>query len=286
MIDLHAHTTASDGSFTPTQLVHHAVERGLSALAVTDHDTIDGVPEALAAAALVDLDLVPGIEISVDYPQGEFHLLGYYVDHTDEAFLGRIRYLQENRFNRNGLMLRKMRELGFDVTMAELEAESGGGQIGRPHMARVLVRKGHAKSVQDAFDRYLADGKPLHVPKLKLAPEEAIALVHAARGVAVLAHPKFMEFPTADGLRSELQRLVDCGLDGLECYYSAHSESETQEYLALARRFELLVTAGSDFHGVSKPDTPLGVVHGGKPGDAELLARLKERAGKQTNLAS
>jgi 3',5'-nucleoside bisphosphate phosphatase len=278
MIDLHAHTTASDGSATPTELVLLAKETGLAALGVTDHDTIDGVEEATAAAQQHGIDLVPGIEISVDYPQGEFHLLGYYVDFRSSEFVSRIRYLQDNRVNRNGVMVRKMQEMGFDVTMDDILAESGGGQVGRPHMARALMKKGYVRSVQEAFDDYLADGKPLHVPKVKLSPREAIDLVHSGGGVAVVAHPKYMEYPTEDALADELGRLKEAGLDGLECYYSQHSPAETAQYLRLAERFGFLVTAGSDFHGVTKPDVPLGVVYHGRGGDDALLETLKNAA--------
>jgi predicted metal-dependent phosphoesterase TrpH len=280
MIDLHSHTTASDGSCTPTELVALAARTGLTALGVSDHDTVDGLEEANVAASESGVELVPGIEISVDYPQGEFHLLGYYVDFRNPDFLARIRYLQENRVNRNALMVRKMQDLGFEVTLDEIVAESGGGQVGRPHMARVLVKKGYAASIQDAFDRYLADGQPLHVPKVKLTPPEAIELVHSAGGMAVVAHPKYMEYPTEAELADELGRLKDAGLDGLECYYSQHTEAETEQYLRLARRFGFLVTAGSDFHGVSKPDVPLGVVYRGRGGDQALLGALKRAAGR------
>jgi predicted metal-dependent phosphoesterase TrpH len=280
MIDLHSHTTASDGSCTPTELVRLAKDTGLAALGIADHDTVGGLEEATAAAAALGVELVPGIEISVDYPQGEFHLLGYYVDFRSAAFLDRLRYLQDNRVNRNGVMVRKMQDLGFDVTLDEIIAESGGGQVGRPHMARVLMKKGYVTSVQDAFDRYLADGKPLHVPKVKLSPAEAIDLVHSAGGVAVVAHPKYMEYPTEEELSAELSRLKDAGLDGLECYYSQHSEAETEQYLGLARKFGFLVTAGSDFHGVSKPDVPLGVVYRGTGGEDALLGPLKTAAGR------
>jgi hypothetical protein len=280
MIDLHSHTTASDGTLTPRQLLRHAREVGLSALGIADHDTIGGLEEGELASREEGVELVPCIEISVDYPQGEFHLLGYYVDWREEAFRSRIQYLQDNRVNRNATMLRKIREAGLDVTWEEIVAESGGGQVGRPHMARALLKKGYVESVQDAFDRYLADGKPLHVPKVKLSPAEAIELVHSAGGVAVLAHPKYMEFPTEEGLAEEVGRLKDAGLDGLECYYSQHSEEETAQYLGLAERFDLLVTAGSDFHGSTKPDVPLGVVYRGRGGDPALLKTLKRAAGR------
>jgi 3',5'-nucleoside bisphosphate phosphatase len=280
MIDLHAHTTASDGSCTPTELVSLAKERGLAALGVADHDTIGGLDEAAAAASEQGVELVPCIEISVDYAHGEFHLLGYYVDFRDPDFLSRIEYLQDNRFNRNGVMVRKMQELGFEITMEDIVEESGGGQVGRPHMARALMKKGYVSSVQEAFNRYLADGKPLHVPKVKLTPPEAIQLVHSAGGVAVLAHPKYMEYATEPELAEELGRLKGVGLDGIECYYSQHSEAETAQYLRLADHFGFLTTAGSDFHGISKPDVPLGVVYRGTGGDDRILDELKRAAGR------
>jgi predicted metal-dependent phosphoesterase TrpH len=278
MIDLQAHTTASDGSYTPTELIRHAHEIGLAAIGVTDHDTVGGVEEAVAVAAEVGIEVVPGIEISVDYPQGEFHLLGYYIDYRNSEFLERIHYLQENRFNRNAVMVRKMNDLGFAITLEEIEAESGGGQLGRPHMARAMLKKGYVSTVQEAFDKYLADGQPLHVPKVKLSPTEAIGLVHQAGGVAVLAHPKYMEYPTEAELAEELGRLKAAGLDGLECYYSQHTEEETQQYLRLAEQFGFLITAGSDFHGVSKPNVPLGIIYQGRGGDDALLATLKAAA--------
>lgn len=280
MIDLHSHTTASDGSCTPTELVLLAKQVGLAALGISDHDTVGGLEEATVAAVEQGIDLVPCIEISVDYPQGEFHLLGYYVDFRNPDFLSRIQYLQDMRFNRNGVMLKKMHDLGFHITMEDIEAEAGGGQIGRPHMARALMKKGYISSVQEGFDKYLADGKPLHVPKVKLSPAEAIDLVHSAGGLAVVAHPKYMEYPTEEGLSDELGRLKDAGLDGLECYYSQHTEAETEQYLRLAEHYGFLVTAGSDFHGVSKPTVPLGIVYRGQGGDDSLLAGLKKAAGR------
>ena len=279
MIDLHAHTTASDGSATPTELVALAVEIGLAALGITDHDTVGGLEEAVAAAADRGLEVVPGIEISVDYPRpGQFHLLGYFVDYGPGAFRERIEYLQANRSNRNELMMRKFRDAGFDLKWEEIVAESGGGQVGRPHMARAMLKKGYVETVQEAFDCWLADGQPLHVPKVKLSPQEAIDLVHSGGGVAVLAHPKFLQQPDPDLLADELAQYAEMGLDGLECYYSQHRPEETEQYLGEAKRLGLLVTAGSDFHGVSKPRVHLGQIYRGAPGAPQLLEALKARA--------
>ncbi len=286
MIDLHAHTTASDGTCTPAELVRLAHARGLRALGVTDHDTVAGLEEATATAAELGLELVPGIEISVDYPHGEFHLLGYFLDFRHPEFLARVNYLQENRFNRNGVMLRRMQEQGFDVTLADVEAEAGGGQIGRPHFARALVKKGYAASVQDAFERYVGEGKPLHVAKVKLGPEEAIRLVHLAGGAAVLAHPKYLAFNTPDRLVEELAHLRSLGLDGLECYYSQHTEEETATYLRIAADLGFVVSAGSDFHGTTKADVPLGVVYRGRGGEDALLEPLRDAARSRGNTST
>jgi predicted metal-dependent phosphoesterase TrpH len=276
MIDLHAHTTASDGTLSPTQLVHLARDRGLAALAVTDHDTVGGLGEATTAAGACGIELVPGIELSVDYPHGELHLLGYYLDFRDRAFLEQLETIQENRTNRNGVMLRKIREHGFDLTREEVEAEAGGGQIGRPHFARALIRKGYAASVPDAFERFLGPGRPLHVPKVRLDPEAAIRLVHAAGGLAVLAHPKYLQLPSEVSLVGELTRLQALGLDGVECYYRMHTLAETERYLEIARRLGLLVTAGSDFHGPFGEELVLGLIYQGRAGDDSLLAALKQ----------
>lgn len=280
MIDLHAHTTASDGTLTPTQLVHLARDRGLSALAVTDHDTVGGVAEATEAAEACGIELVPGIELSVDYPHGELHLLGYFLDFRNAAFLAQLADLQENRSNRNGLMLRRIQEYGFHITQAEVEAEAGGGQIGRPHFARALIRKGYASSVPDAFERFLGNGRPLHVPKVRLDPEAAIRMVHSAGGLAVVAHPKYLRFPDLASLEAELARLKALGLDGLECYYRMHTPAETDQYLAIAQRLGLLVTAGSDFHGLFGDEPVLGRIYEGKAGNDALLAGLKHAVGR------
>jgi predicted metal-dependent phosphoesterase TrpH len=275
VIDLHAHTTASDGSLTPTELVALARERGLRALGVTDHDTVGGVEEAVAAGRLTGVEVVPGIELSVDYPHGQFHLLGYFIDPRSAVLSDRLTALQENRRTRNTRMLERLQALGLPLTLEDVVREAGGGQIGRPHMALALVRQGVVASTQEAFDRYLADGRPGHVPKLKLPPEEAIPLIHAAGGRAVLAHPYSLRFPDTAAFDVEIARLREAGLDGLEAYYSQHTPEQTARFLALAARVGLLVTGGSDFHGRSKPHVHLGVVHDGQALPDELLEALR-----------
>jgi predicted metal-dependent phosphoesterase TrpH len=275
MIDLHAHTTASDGSLTPTELVALARETGLSALGVTDHDTVGGLPEATEAARAAGLELVPGVELSVDYPHGQFHLLGYFVDFTSQALLDRLQYLQDYRFRRNEKMVALMQQAGLPITMEDLEREAGGDVIGRPHMALALIRKGVVGTTQEAFDRYLADGKPFHIPKVKLGPAEAIDLLHSAGATTVLAHPKYLGVGDPSALRAELARLKELGLDGIEVYYSQHTEEETALYAEIARELGFVVSGGSDFHGASKPHVKLGVVYQGDAVPDTVLAELR-----------
>jgi predicted metal-dependent phosphoesterase TrpH len=275
-IDLHAHTTASDGSLTPTELVVAAAHEGLTAIAVTDHDTLDGLAEAEEAARQMNIELVPGIELAVEYPSGRFHMLGYLIDRTNPTLNSRLTLLKQNRANRNAHMVEKLRSLGIDITLEEIVAESGGGQVGRPHMAAALVKKGAAASGQEAFNRYLADGATAHVPKDKISVEEGLELIHTAGGLAVMAHPASLDLED-DVLATELKRLRELGLDGLECYYSQHTSERTDTLLEMARSSGLLATGGSDFHGTAKPHVHLGHVIGNQPAPTALLHALKER---------
>jgi predicted metal-dependent phosphoesterase TrpH len=285
MIDLHAHTTASDGSRTPTQLVQLAKETGLTALGITDHDTIDGLAEGETAAEAAGVRFVPGVELSVDYKPGQFHLLGYFIDYRSRPFLDRLTYLQDNRVNRNTLMIERMQAAGLPMTMEDLLEAAGGGQVGRPHMALAMVRKGIVSSVQEAFDRYLADGKPCHIPKVKLGPEDAIELVHLAGGAAILAHPKYLRQPDEGSLSTELERLRECELDGIEVYYSQHSPEETAAYLRIAHRLHFAIGAGSDFHGDSKPHVALGRIYQGRAAEDSLLEAIATAASRRSGCA-
>lgn len=278
-IDLHAHTTASDGSLTPTELVEKAAEIGLSALAVTDHDTLGGLAEASDAAQKVGLDLILGVELSVEDNGGRFHLLGYLFDPAHAALQEKLRTLRANRADRNERMAAKMAELGLPVTMADVRAEAGedGEVIARPHFAQALIKKGVVHSVKEAFDRYLSTGKPLYLPKEVLTPREAIALLHAAGGVAMMAHPGLIPL-SAPVLADRVASLTtEDGLDGLEAYYSQHSAADTDRFLTLARHHDLLVTGGSDFHGSPKPHVPLGIVYQGRPAPRVLLDALTQK---------
>jgi predicted metal-dependent phosphoesterase TrpH len=278
MIDLHAHTTASDGSLTPTELVALARETGLSALGVTDHDTVGGLPEAAEAAGAPGGVRVAGGVLSVDYPHGQFHLLGYFVDFSAGPLLERLQYLQDYRFRRNEKMVELMQAQGLPITLEDIAREAGGKVIGRPHMALAMVRKGIVGSTQEAFDRYLADGRPCHLPKVKLLPADAIALLHSAGAVTVLAHPKYLQVPDPAELRAELASFKEQGLDGIEVYYSQHTEAETALYREIAGKLDFAISGGSDFHGRSKPTVKLGVVYQGTGVPDEVMEALRSRS--------
>ena len=284
-IDLHAHTTASDGSLSPTALVNQAADLGLAALAVTDHDTIGGLCEAADAAAQRELTFVPGVELSVEDDGGRFHLLGYLFRPDDTALGEHLKRLRESRARRNAQMAEKMAVLGLPVTMEDVRAEAGEDAevIARPHFAQALIKKGVVSSVKEAFDRYLSTGKPLYLPKVVLTPAEAVGLLHAAGGIAVMAHPGLVPL-NDDALARRVESLArEAGLDGIEAYYSQHSPAETARFLALAERLGLIVTGGSDFHGTPKPHVPLGVVFEGRPAPAGLLDGMRARTERVHN---
>jgi predicted metal-dependent phosphoesterase TrpH len=243
-VDLHSHTTASDGTFTPTELVREAVRRGVRVLAVTDHDSTEGVREAIAEAVRhPPLVLVPGIEINCDVAGAEIHVLGYCMDHEAEWFQEFCRGQREERRARIHRTAERLAAIGMPIDPAEVFALVQEGSAGRPHVAHVMVRHGYVKSVREAFDRYLGTGKPAHVPRAKLSPADAVRLIRRAGGVPVMAHPGLAD---RDDLIPEL---VAAGLMGIECYYAEHSAARTAAYVQMCRDHGLVATGGSDFHG-------------------------------------
>ena len=285
-IDLHAHTTASDGTLSPRELVAHAREIGLSAVAVSDHDTVGGWAEALEAGRELGVAVVPAIELSVSDAHGKFHLLGYFPGRTtlDGTELGEaVAALQVERDERNTRIYAKLRELGAPVDPARVRALAGGGaQIGRPHIAQALQEKGYVTSIQDAFDRFLDANGPAYSGKSGLSPIEAVALIHGAGGVAVWAHPTRQPSERADILdfaRGEelLHLWREWGLDGMEIYYGAYTPAEADWTRAMSERYGLLGTGGSDFHGATKPNVRLGQVNGGGAVPDAVLAGLRAR---------
>lgn len=252
--DLHTHSTASDGATAPYQLGALARQIDLAAVALTDHDTTAGLHAAAESCAAHDVAFVPGIELSCQRgkPTGTLHLLGYFVDPASQPLADICRELQEARNERAPQIVEKLQELGVDITIDEVLAEAGNGSVGRPHIGAVLARKGYVKTIKDAFTRYIGQGAPAYIRKDNLTPARAIAAVHEAGGLAVLAHPIQLRCEDQEELVELIRKLQDAGLDGIECYHSDHSTALVQQYLQLAKRYDLLATGGSDYHGPRK----------------------------------
>jgi predicted metal-dependent phosphoesterase TrpH len=263
-VDLHSHSTASDGTLAPAEVVRRAKEAGVVGLALTDHDTIAGLAEAAAEAGRLGVTFVPGIEISAVSPveAGTLHILGYCIDPQNAVLTEMARQLIEARDNRNPQIIARLRELGIEITMDEATAQAQGGVLGRPHIAALLVKKGVVKTIKQAFDEYLGQGGKAYFDKERLAPGDAIARIRQAGGLAVLAHPVQLRASNDAQLQQVLKDLVDLGLAGIEVIHSDHGAAEVERYTGLADRYNLLKTGGSDFHGSNKKDIDLGIANG------------------------
>lgn len=275
-IDLHLHTTYSDGSLSPAEVVALAEKANVVALAVTDHDTVAGIPETIDLGKTRGIEIIPGLEISSQYGDSELHMLGYFFDWNNQGLLDRLVQLRASRHVRNPLIIEKLQKLGLDVTYEEVRALAGTDSVGRPHIARILMQKGYVTSAKEAFNRYLAKGAAAYVPRSLPDPVEAIKWIRDAGGLPVLAHPTWVDRP--EGVPKLCERLKGEGLAGIEVHYSTHNPQQTAEYLDLAKRLDLLITGGSDFHGVTKPDIEVGLGRGGLTVPPVLLEPLKKAA--------
>ncbi|PDO11821.1 MAG: phosphatase [Candidatus Reconcilbacillus cellulovorans] len=278
--DLHVHTSVSDGDFPPAEVVRLAAEAGLQAIAVTDHDTLDGFSEAAEAGRRWGVEVVPGVEISTSSDGKDIHVLGYFVDVSDARFRERLAYQRDARRRRNERMAERLRELGVPVALEEIEEEARRSgkpnrHIGRAHIADWLVRNGYAESRADAFRRWLGREGAAYVALSRIAPEEAIRWIHEAGGAAVLAHPGLYGVPDL------VDRLAAFGLDGVEAYHSDHDADQEAFYAAAAERLGLVATAGSDFHGRRGGDFFHGPV-GNRRISRDVLEHLKERTKRST----
>jgi 3',5'-nucleoside bisphosphate phosphatase len=278
-LDLHLHTIHSDGSCTPTEVVNMAHQAGVTALAITDHDIMTGVVEAMEAGQQYEIEIIPGVEISSLSGTSELHILGYFLDRQDPDLLARLKTLRDGRHLRNPQIIERLQTLGIDITYDEVRALAGSDSVGRPHIARALMDKRVVASAKEAFDRFLADGKPAYVPRELPSPAEAIRWIKEARGLAVLAHPTWVKV-TEQPLVNLVRQLKADGLDGVEVYYSTHAARQTREYLSLAQQLGLLVTGGSDFHGLTKPDIEVGIGKGTLHIPTSLLPKMKEAVGR------
>jgi predicted metal-dependent phosphoesterase TrpH len=277
-IDLHTHSTASDGELTPAELVHLALERGLSAIGLTDHDTVAGIDLAIAAARGTEIQIIPGVELSADVSEGEVHVLGYYVDWHQSYFQSMLEKFRDGRYGRAEKMTRKLATLGVPVSFERVKEIAGDASIGRPHVARALLEAGHVASVSEAFDKYISRNGPAYVERYRQTPEDAVSLILRAGGVPVLAHP----IQVTDWVLP----LVRSGLLGLEVYYGTYSDSERAELARLAKQYGLIATGGSDFHGLDKMKRLSGLGETSVPPETAQRLREKAESIKRENAAS
>lgn len=268
--DLHCHTTASDGLLSPEELIRLAAARGLKVVGITDHDTIDGWQEAQEAAGKAGINIIKGIEINTDWQGKEVHILGYCLKEGTSFLQNKLSDLQQKRLVRIKEILEKLKVLSINISLDEVLSMAKGKSVGRPHVAQAMVNRGYVQTFREAFERYLKIGRPAYVPRYKLEPEEAIAIIREAGGVAVLAHPGTQR------LTEEISGWVKAGLGGIEVYHPEHSSTDTAEYRLIADRMGLISTGGSDYHGP-------GLHTSADPGDCgvelNVVHQLKEAAG-------
>ncbi len=274
MIDLHTHTTFSDGTYTPEEIIKLCHKSNLKAIAITDHDTIDGIKYARDIAKELNIELVEGIEFSADYKGIEIHVLGYFLDIENKELLSLLEDLKISRDKRNKELIKKLNDIGLDISFDYVKSLSNGGLITKAHFGKAIVKKGYAKTMKDAFNLYLGKGKPAYVSRVLISYKDAIKYILNAGGIPVLAHPMIYKLSDKD-LEIAIKDLKDSGLKGIECYYPSNSLSQTNFLLSLAKKYDLKVTAGSDFHGENRPDVALGNIFLGKQIDYEILEDLK-----------
>jgi len=273
-VDLHTHSSYSDGSDTPSQLMAAAVEARLEAVALTDHDNLDGIPEAVAAAHRHGIELVPGVELSCQWEPGGFHMVVLWLEPGSGPLQDRLVDLQGGRATRNKQMVTNLAELGVDITYQEVLEEAGGTGVGRPHMAAILVRKRVVESMSEAFEFYLAAGRPAYVGRARLTPETAIELARASGAVSVIAHPHTLGI-FGNELEGELTRLAGLGLTGLEAYYPEYEPDNRLELVERARQAGLVPSGGSDYHGDYKQGLRIGSGYGDLVVERAVLEELR-----------
>jgi len=274
LIDLHTHSTASDGTLEPAALINEAVRRGVTVLALTDHDTLSGLSEAYDESKGHDLKFIPGIELSADYYPGTMHMLGYYVDPSDAVLGEKLTWLRDGRNRRNSVILEKLTKAGCPMDMADLDKYALGESVGRPHIARAMVEKGYLKTEEEAFNRFLAKGAAAYANKERTTPAQAIELILGAGGLPVLAHPQTLDLDSRE-LLALVEDLAKSGLVGIETYYYSHSEEETVLYKYIAKDLGLIVTGGTDYHGPGFKGIDLGRGLGGMKVPEEVVEGLE-----------
>ncbi len=283
-IDLHIHSTASDGTRSPGQIIHDALayqeeNPGPVYLALTDHDTVSGIDEFLEEAQKYPgrIQAVGGIEFSTYYLEETIHILGYGIDRHHDKLLSSLAGYRGDRDSRNERIIEKLRENGFEISMDDIKPLKDGDAIGRPAIARHLLKMNYVSSIQEAFDKYIGDGKPCAAPRTKPSMKEVVDLIHQSGGLAVLAHPVLYKKLAASQLEDMVVELKAIGLDGLEVYYSKNTENDTERYRDMAKNYGLFATGGSDFHGSVKPDISLFLGKGNLRVPDSILPELLER---------
>lgn len=258
MIDLHTHTKASDGEFTPKELIDLAISKHMTAIAITDHDTVDGLEEAEEYAKDKDITLIPGIELEAKVEKGQMHILGLFIDYNNKEFKEKLNAIREYRNSRNDKFIEEFNKIGFEISLEELIKESNGKTIGKPHFARIFLKKGYVKNKDEMFDKYFNKEPFNKLKKSFYSPKEVITMIKKVNGIAILAHPQSLKLED-DELIAKIEELKLYGLDGMECYHTKQTEEEMIKFHNIAKEYNLLITKGSDFHGpIIKPDTELG----------------------------
>lgn len=274
-VDLHIHSTASDGKLSPADIVRKSAEKGLTIIALTDHDSVDGITSALAAAkAFPQLRVIPGVELSTDVPAGEVHVLGYFVDYTDRAFRAALERMRHSRRERACGMVAKLGKLGVRIEWQRVQEIAGSGSIGRPHIAQAMLEKGYIASIKEAFTKYISRDGPAYVERQKMTPQEAVKLLLRTNGLPVLAHPLTINDP--ETMATELKA---AGLVGIETYYYGYTAEEVSQLVSLANRYNLITTGGSDYHGPnSSTEATLGGADVPMASAEQLIALAGQRA--------
>lgn len=275
-VDLHVHSTASDGTVEPQELPFLAKESGLCAFALTDHDTLEGIPAARQASEKAAIEFIPGVELSTEYQGKEIHMVGLFLDETNLLLRERLAAFRDNRDNRNEKMFKLLCAEGFEIDECSLRLMFPTGVLTRAHIARYLVENGYVKSMSDVFDKYIGDGCRCFIGRDKIDPAEAIALIHQAGGLAVLAHPVLYNLST-DRMNALIHHCADAGLDGIEAIYSTYQSGDTRNMKKLAADYGLLLSGGSDFHGSNKPHIQLGRGMGRLHVPYSVLDQLKKK---------
>jgi predicted metal-dependent phosphoesterase TrpH len=256
LVDLHIHSTASDGKLSPSEIVRKAAANGMKVIAICDHDTVDGISEALTAASSVPgIRVIPGIEISTDVPQGEIHILGYFINYNDKDFLAALSRMQNSRLNRARKMVTKLEGLGVKIDWSRVQEIAGESTIGRPHIAQALIEKGYIKDFREAFEKYIGHGGPAYVERDKMTPAQAVSMIVTSGGLPVFAHPV-----TFIGYESMTLELLPFGLAGMEVYYKNSSPEELARTRGITQKLGLIPTGGSDFHGIEAGEVGIGDV--------------------------